>query len=76
MKYFLLIQTCNIYSTMQSYGQSYIQPAGFYNTMPNSQSYYGPDYLLSKSFLFKLFNYIFCKSSFLNLKYTLFLEME
>ena len=36
------------YSTMQAYGgNSYMQPAGFYNAVPNSQ-YYGTDYLLSE----------------------------
>ncbi|XP_050734327.1 eyes absent homolog 2-like isoform X2 [Eriocheir sinensis] len=36
-------------STMQAYGgNSYMQPAGFYNTVPNSQ-YYGPDYLLNST---------------------------
>lgn len=35
-------------STMQAYGgNSYMQPTGFYNTMPNSQYSYGTDYLLS-----------------------------
>ncbi|XP_042211446.1 uncharacterized protein LOC121858857, partial [Homarus americanus] len=34
-------------STMQAYGgNSYMQPSGFYNTMPNSQYSYGTDYLL------------------------------
>ncbi|XP_071548562.1 protein phosphatase EYA1 isoform X4 [Panulirus ornatus] len=35
-------------STMQAYGgNSYMQPTGFYNAMPNSQYSYGTDYLLS-----------------------------
>ncbi|KAK3888290.1 hypothetical protein Pcinc_007644 [Petrolisthes cinctipes] len=35
-------------STMQAYGgNTYMQPGGFYNTMPNSQYSYGTDYLLS-----------------------------
>ncbi|XP_037794608.1 protein fork head-like, partial [Penaeus monodon] len=37
-------------STMQAYGgNSYMQPPGFYNTMPNSQYSYGSEYLIGST---------------------------